>query len=74
MTQAERIEKLERALREAYDCFNGQHNLLSTATDEERRAVVANFLEWWNGKAAPVLYPEEAIEWLKTVANARTTS
>jgi hypothetical protein len=49
-----RIVDLEAALRDAQHCFNGQHNLLSTATEEERRAVVANFLNWWNTRALPL--------------------
>jgi hypothetical protein len=42
-------------LEAAHACFNGQHNLLSTATDDERKVVVENFLNWWNSKALPVL-------------------
>lgn len=32
----------------------GQHNLLSTATDAERRATLARVLAWWNVAGVPV--------------------
>lgn len=32
-----------------------QHNLLSTATDEERRATLNRLISWWNLAAAPVI-------------------
>ena len=51
-------EMLE-ALKEARTCFNGQHNLMSTATNEERLAVVDNFLTWWNNKARNVIAKAE---------------
>lgn len=41
-------------LEMAKDCF-GQHNLLSTATDEERREAIKRFSKWWNGMAVPAL-------------------
>lgn len=41
-------------LEQAKDCF-GQHNLLSTATDEERRQAISRFSEWWNYTAVPVI-------------------
>ena len=31
------------------------HNLLSTATDDERREAIAAILRWWNEKIVPVL-------------------
>ncbi len=31
------------------------HNLLSTATDEGRRAAIAAILQWWNGEIVPIL-------------------
>jgi hypothetical protein len=31
------------------------HNLLSTATDEDRRAAIAVVLQWWNGEIVPIL-------------------
>jgi len=46
---------LADVLEAAHDCFNGQQNLLSTATDDERKVVVENFLNWWNSKALPLL-------------------
>lgn len=32
-----------------------QHNLLSTATDAERRATRERLINWWNYVAVPVL-------------------
>lgn len=32
-----------------------QHNLFSTATDEDRHATLHRVLDWWNYGAAPVL-------------------
>ena len=32
-----------------------QHNLLSTATDKERRETIKRVLDWWNFKAVPFL-------------------
>lgn len=32
----------------------GQHNLLSTATDDERRAALERVLKWWNLAGVPV--------------------
>lgn len=32
----------------------GQHNLLSTASDDERRAALERVLKWWNLAGAPV--------------------
>ena len=32
----------------------GQHNLLSTATDDERRAALERVLKWWNLARSPV--------------------
>jgi hypothetical protein len=32
-----------------------QHNLLSTASDEERRATLERILDWWNFGAVPLL-------------------
>lgn len=32
-----------------------QHNLLSTATDTERRATLNRVLDWWNHAAVPLL-------------------
>lgn len=48
------IPLMREVLKAALACFNGQHNRLSTATDEERKAVVENFLDWWNHKVLPV--------------------
>jgi hypothetical protein len=38
----------------------GQHNLLTTASDEERREAIERFCAWWNRTALPML---EAVEW-----------
>lgn len=45
---------LLEVLEKAKDCF-GQHNLLSTATDEERRQAISRFSRWWNDLAVPVI-------------------
>ena len=47
--------QLQEALRSADAVFNDQHNLLSTATDAERRVVIGNTVNWWNHTAVPVL-------------------
>ena len=31
------------------------HNLLSTATDEDRRTAIDAILRWWNGEVVPIL-------------------
>jgi hypothetical protein len=31
------------------------HNLLSTATDDDRRDAIAAILRWWNAQIVPVL-------------------
>lgn len=41
-------------LEKAKGCFTG-HNLLSTATLEERLKTINNFLDWWNNEAIPVI-------------------
>lgn len=41
------VREVLRAAREVVQ----QHNLLSTATDDERRATVQRHLDWWNSKA-----------------------
>ena len=41
-------------LRLGGECF-GQHNLLSTASDAERRAALERFFRWWNERTAPFL-------------------
>ena len=47
-------DALVEALELAGECF-GQHNLLSTATDEDRRAALKRFFTWWNEKARHVV-------------------
>ena len=38
----------------------GQHNLLSTATDDERRAALERVLKWWNlGSTTVCARPEQ---------------
>ncbi|MCL4499039.1 MAG: hypothetical protein M1335_02185 [Chloroflexi bacterium] len=45
-----------KLLLEAVQKFpNLPHNLLSTATDEDRRAAIAAILRWWNGEVVPIL-------------------
>ena len=41
-------------LRLGGECFQ-QHNLLSTATDAERRQALDRLLKWWNGRVVPFL-------------------
>lgn len=31
------------------------HNLLSTATDDDRRQAISAMLQWWNGEIVPIL-------------------
>lgn len=52
--------KMSAALKAAQEIANGQHNLLSTATDEDRRRAVENYLDWWNGTVVPLLFPNDA--------------
>ena len=40
-----------------------QHNLLSTATDAERRATIDRLLNWWNFVAVPILDGKPAPDW-----------
>lgn len=47
------------ALQQAATCFNDQHNLLSTATNEDRRRVVENFIAWWNNTGRMTLAKAE---------------
>ena len=41
-------------LRLGGECF-GQHNLLSTASDAERRAALERFFHWWNERTVQFL-------------------
>ena len=41
-------------LRLGGECFQ-QHNLFSTASDQERRQALDRFFRWWNGRVAPFL-------------------
>lgn len=45
---------LLEVLKAGGECF-GQHNLLSTATDAERRAALDRFFDWWNYRVVPLL-------------------
>lgn len=47
-------QELVNVLEQGSQCF-GQHNLLSTATDEERRAALSRFFNWWNNNARHVV-------------------
>jgi hypothetical protein len=47
-------------LRLGGECFQ-QHNLLSTATEAERKAALKRLLDWWNGRVVP-FFAEEARE------------
>lgn len=42
------------ALRSAGEVVQ-QHNLLSTATEEERKATISRHIDWWNHTALPVV-------------------
>ncbi|MBI1227799.1 MAG: hypothetical protein GC192_21370 [Bacteroidetes bacterium] len=53
---------LLEVLEKAKDCF-GQHNLLSTATDEERRQAIGRFSEWWNSMAVPAISEVKNGKW-----------
>lgn len=54
-TLAANAPRMLDAILKARECFNGQHNLLSTATDNERKAVISNFNCWWNGHILQIL-------------------
>jgi hypothetical protein len=47
-------------LQDAKTCFTG-HNLLNTATEEERKQTIENFLNWWNNQAVPIIEKLEEI-------------
>lgn len=47
-------EMLE-ALKSVELIFNGQHNLLSTATIEEKNAVIENAIDFWNKKCRLII-------------------
>ena len=38
-----------------------QHNLLSTATDAERRVTLERWFTWWNDQAVPAIKAAEAL-------------
>jgi hypothetical protein len=42
------------ALRAAGEVVQ-QHNLLSTATEEERKDTISRHIDWWNHTALPVI-------------------
>lgn len=46
--------ELLEVIEKAKNCFTG-HNLLSTATEEERLQTIENFLNWWNREAIPAI-------------------
>ncbi len=47
------------ALRSAGEVVQ-QHNLLSTATEDERKATISRHIDWWNHTALPVMNLAEA--------------
>lgn len=47
-------EDLLQALKSARHIVR-QHNLLSTATDQERRETIARLTRWWNETAWPAI-------------------
>ncbi|MGO9016715.1 MAG: hypothetical protein ACLQVJ_00030 [Syntrophobacteraceae bacterium] len=54
---------LYSALAQASEVFNGQCNLLSTATGAERRVVIENMINWWNNEALPALRLVDSEAW-----------
>lgn len=58
VTGSTRVDERTQALLSAL-CLAGrvvrQHNLLSTATEQERLATLARHVEWWNYVAVPAL-------------------
>ncbi len=49
-------DQARRMLIEAVEKFPDlQHNLLSTATDGDRREAIGALLRWWNGEIVPIL-------------------
>jgi hypothetical protein len=52
------ISRLRPALQAAAGIFR-QHNLLSTASDEDRRETLERLFTWWNYIALVALYPDE---------------
>ena len=59
--------QLANALREYTTNVHTQHNLLSTATDAERRAFIERATDWWNTMLAPI-YDEVVPPTLATIA------
>jgi hypothetical protein len=45
----------QRLLERITDFPDLPHNLLSTASDDDRRKAIAAILRWWNEKIVPVL-------------------
>jgi hypothetical protein len=61
-------ERAELSLTETLWLARGivrQHNLLSTATDQERRETVERLVRWWNLIAFPALTGKPIPEWAK---------
>ncbi len=54
MNQDTKLNTALVLLRLGGECF-GQHNLLSTASEAERRAALERFFQWWNGRVVPFL-------------------
>ncbi len=46
---------LYSVLARAKNIHMQQHNLLSTATDQERRDTIARLINWWNNEALPAV-------------------
>lgn len=57
--RTENPPELLAALEAAGECF-GQANLLSTATDEERREALKRFFDWWNNTARQAIAKAKA--------------
>ncbi len=51
---ADETEILLQALKAA-SRIKRQHNLLSTATEQDRRETIARFTRWWNDCAVPAI-------------------
>jgi len=45
----------DRLLEQVTEFPDLPHNLLSTATDDDRRDSIAAILRWWNDQIVPVL-------------------
>jgi hypothetical protein len=48
-------DQAKRLLEQVTEFPDLPHNLLATATDDERREAVAAILRWWNNQIVPIL-------------------